>query len=120
MCCVGDGRGDGLLAVVLLCHGDSFEEDLRCGPRLGFFVDLVELDDEVDSVGVTLLKIVEALRGGFFFSDSVELNTKGAGGGAGRDIMDSDTSLPSMLTPKHFLAVSAICFDRSDLAYTCF
>ena len=32
--------------VVLFCRCDSFEEDLRCGPKLGFFVDLVELDDE--------------------------------------------------------------------------
>ena len=33
-------------------------------------MDLVELDDEVDGVGVTLLKIVKALRGAFFFSTS--------------------------------------------------
>ena len=58
MLCVGDGRGDDLVAVVLFCRGDSFEEDLRYGPRLGVFVDLVELDDEVDGVGVTLLKEV--------------------------------------------------------------
>ena len=32
--CVGDGRGDGLVVVVLFCRGDSFEEDLRCGPKL--------------------------------------------------------------------------------------
>ena len=51
----------------------------------------------------------------------MELKTKGAGGGgAGREIMDSNTSLPATLTPKHFLAVSAICFDRSDFACTCF
>ena len=55
--------------------------------------------------------------GAFFFSNSVELITKGAGGGgAGREIMDSNTSLPWILTPSHFLAVSAICFERSDLA----
>ena len=36
---------------------------MRCGPKLVVFVDLVELDDEADGVGVTLLKIVEALRG---------------------------------------------------------
>ena len=67
---------------------------------------------------MTLLKIVEDLRGAFFFSTSLEKNTKGAGGGgAGREIMDS--SLPSILAPEHFLVVSAICFDRSDLA-TCF
>ena len=35
-------------------------------------------------------------------------------------MMDSNTSLPAILTPKHFLAVSAICFDRSDFACTCF
>ena len=51
----------------------------------------------------------------------MELKTKGAGGGgAGREMMDSNTSLPAILTPKHFLAVSAICFDRSDFACTCF
>ena len=37
------------------------------------------------------------------------------GGGAGREIIDSNTSLSSILTPRHFLAVSAICFIRSDL-----
>ena len=42
--------------VVLFCRGDSFEEGLRCGPKLGVFVELVELDDEIDGVGVTLLK----------------------------------------------------------------
>ena len=68
------------------------------------------------------LKTVEALsRGAFFFSTSVELKTKGAGGGgAGREIMASNTSLPWILTPRHFLAVSAICFERSDFARTCF
>ena len=35
-------------------------------------------------------------------------------------MMDSNTSLPSVLTPKRFLAFSAICLDRSDLACTCF
>ena len=119
MLCVGDGLGDGLVAVVMFCRGDSFEEDLRCWAKLGVFVDLLELDDEVDDVGVILLRTVEALRGGFFFSTSV-LNTKGAGEvGASREMMDSNTSLPSMVTPKHFLAVSAICLDRSDLACTC-
>ena len=105
--------------VVLFCHGDSFEEDLLWEPKLGVFVDLVELDDEVDRV--TFLMTIEALRGTFFFSTSVELNTKGAGGGgAGREMMDSNTSLPQILTPKHFVAVSAICLNRSDLACTCF
>ena len=79
---------------------------------------MVEEDEEVDCV--TLLKTVETLREAFF-STSVELNTKGAGGGgAGREMMDSNTPLPSILTPKHFLAVSAICLDRSDLVCTCF
>ena len=51
----------------------------------------------------------------------MELKTKGAGGGgAGHEMMDSNTSLPSILTPKHFLAVSTIFFDKSDFACTCF
>ena len=95
---MGDGRGDCLVVTVLFCRGcggDSFEEDLRCGPKLGVLVDLVELD----GVGVTF-KTREALRGSFFFSTSVQLNTKGAGGGgAGREMIDSDTSLLSILTP---------------------
>ena len=83
-------------------------------------MDLVELD-EVGCDGVTLFKIVETFRGAFFFSTCVELNTKGAGGeGTGPEIVDSNTSLPSILTPEHFLAISAICFDRSDLTCTCF
>ena len=84
--------GDGLVDV-LCCGGDCLEEDLRWGPRL---VDLVEFVDGVTSCGVTLFRTVEALsRGAFFFSTSVELKTKGAGGGgAGREIMDSNTSLP--------------------------
>ena len=50
----------------------------------------------------------------------MELKAKGAGGrGVGREIIDSNTSLPSILTP-NFLAVSAICFDRLDLAWTDF
>ena len=99
----GDGLGD-----VLCCDGDSLEEDLRWGPRLGALVDLVEFDDGETNGGVALFK-------------TVELKTKGAGGGgAGREMMDSNTSLPEILTPKHFLAVSAICFDRSDFACTCF
>ena len=113
--------GDGLVDV-LCCGGDSLEEDLLWGPRLGALVDLVEFDDGVTSCGVALFKTVEALSSGaFFFSTSVELKTKGAGGGgAGREMMDSNTSLPEILTPKHFLAVSVICFDRSDFACTCF
>ena len=76
-------------------------------------MDLVELD----GVGVTFKTIKETLRGAFFFSTSVELNTKGAGGG---ELANSNTSLPLILTPKHFFAVSAICLDRSDLTCTCF
>ena len=64
--------GDGLVDV-LCCGGDSLEEDLRWGPRLGALVDLVEFED-----GVAWFKIV---GGAFFFSTSVELKTKGAGGG---------------------------------------
>ena len=109
--------GDGLVDV-LCCGGDSLEKDLRWRPRLGALVDLVEFDDGVTSCGVALFKTVEALsRGAFFFSTSVELKTKGAGGGrAGCEIMDSNTSLPWILTPRHFLGVSAICLERSDLA----
>ena len=43
--CVGDRRGDCLIVTVLFCRGcggDSLEEDLRCGPKLGVSVDLVE------------------------------------------------------------------------------
>ena len=66
MLCVGDDRGDGLVVVSLFCRGDSFVEGLRCGARLGVFVNLVEPGDDVNGVGVTLLKIVQALRGAFF------------------------------------------------------
>ena len=105
--------GDGLVDF-LCCGGDSLEEDLRWGPRLGALVEFV---DGVTSCGVTLFKTVEALSSGaFFFSTSMELKTMGAGGGgAGREIMNSNTSLPWILTPRHFLAVSAICCERSDL-----
>ena len=79
-------------------------------------MDLVIFYDEAND-GVAFLKIVEALRSTFFFSTSVELKTKGARGGeAGLEMIDSNTCLPSKFTPKHFLAVSAICFDKSDLA----
>ena len=105
----------------MFCCGDSLEEDLRREPRLGAFVDLVEFEDGVTNDGTALFKTVEAFRGASFFSTNVEQKTKGAGGGgAGREMMDSNTSLPSILTPEHFLAVSAICFDRSDFACTCF
>ena len=53
-----------------------------------------------------------------FYLDEVQDGA--GGGGAGREMMDSNTSLPAILTPKHFFAVSAICFDRSDFACTCF
>ena len=112
---------EGLEDEVLFCCGDSLEEDLRWEPRLGAFVDLVEFEDGVTNECTALFKTVEPFRGAFFFSSSVELKTKGAGGGgAGREMMNSNTSLPSILTPKHFLAVPAICFDRSDFACTCF
>ena len=117
-----DGLFDDCLVDVLCCGGDSLQEDLRWGPRLGALVDLVEFEDDVTNGSVALFKIIEAFRrGAFFFSTSVELKTKGAGeGGAGREMMDSNTSLPVILTPKHFLAVSATCFDSSDFACTCF
>ena len=93
--------GEGLF---LFCCGDSLEEDLCWEPRLRAFVDLVEFDDHVTSCGPALFKTVPALsRGAFFFSTSAELKTKGAGGRkAGREIMDSNTSLPWIFTPKHF------------------
>ena len=112
--CVGDDRGDGMVDVVLFCCGDSFEDNFRWEPELGSFVDLMELDDETNGVGVTLLKTVEALRGTFFFSTSVELKTKSAGGGeAGHEIINSNTSLPSLLTPKHLsLFLRSVLTDR--------
>ena len=114
--------GEGSVDEVLFCFGDSLEEDLCWEPKLGGLVDLVEFEDGVTDGGAALFKIVEAFsRGALFFSTSVELKTKGAGGGgAGREMIDSNTTLPAILTPKHFLAVSAICFDRSDFACTCF
>ena len=113
---LGGRFGDALVDEVLFCCGDSFEEDLRWVPRLGVFVDLVEFDD-VANGGADLFKTVLAFSGTFFFSTRVQLKTKGAGGGgAGREIIDSNTSLPSILTPRHFLAVSTICFDKSDFA----
>ena len=67
-------------------------------------MDLVELEDGVTNGGVALFKIVGALiRGAFFFSTGLDLKTKGAGGGgAGREIMDSNKSLPLLFTPRHF------------------
>ena len=73
--------GDGLVDV-LCCGGDSLEEDLRWGPRLGALVDLVEFVDGATSCGVTLFKTVEALsRGAFFFAASVELKQRALGEG---------------------------------------
>ena len=72
-------------------------------------------DDEAND-GTALFKTVEAFSGCFFFSTSVELNTKGAGGGVLAVRLDSNMSLPSILSPRHFLAASTICFERSDLA----
>ena len=63
---MGDSRGDCSVVTVLFRRdggGDSFEEDLHCQPKLGVFVDLVELD----GVGATLFKTVEALSGASFF-----------------------------------------------------
>ena len=69
-----------VLVDVLCCGGDSLEEDLGWGPRLGALVDLVEFDDGVTSFAVALLKTAEGLsRGTFFVSTNVELKTKGAG-----------------------------------------
>ena len=108
--------GDGLVDDVLFCCcGDSLEEDLRWGPRLGAFVVLVVFEDDVTNGGTVLFKTVEAFsRGAFFFSTSVELKTKGAGaGGAVREIIDSNTSLPAILTPRHFwLFPRSVLTDR--------
>ena len=107
--------GEGL---VLFCCGDSSEEDLRWEPRLGAFVDLVELDDGVTSCGAALFKTAEALsRGAFFFSTSAELKTKGAGEGELAVKLSTQTrSCLGYLPLDIFLAVSAICLERSDLA----
>ena len=48
--------GDGLVDEVLFCCNDSLEEDVRWEPRLGVFVDLVELDDDQTNDGATLFK----------------------------------------------------------------
>ena len=44
-------------------------------------MDLVEFDDDVANYCAALFKTVEAFRGTFFFSTSVELKTKGRRGG---------------------------------------
>ena len=56
---------------------------------------LVVFEDDVTNGGTALFKTVEAFsRGASIFSTSVELKTKGAGGGgAGREIIDSNTWL---------------------------
>ena len=65
-------------------------------------MDLVEFAD-VTNGGTALFKTVEAFSGALFFSTSVELKKKGAEAeGDGREIIDSNTSLPSILTPRHF------------------
>ena len=51
---VSYGRGGGLVDVVLFCCGDNFEEELRWEHKVGVFVNLVELDDVANGVGVTL------------------------------------------------------------------
>ena len=72
--------GDGLVDV-LYCGGDSLEEDLRWGPRLGALVDLVEFEDGVTNGGVALFKIVEAFsRGAFFLLDQRGAENKGRRG----------------------------------------
>ena len=65
--------GDGLVDEVLFCCGDSLKEDLRSEPRLGVFVDLVQLNDDEANDDAALFKTVEAF--------GVELKTKGTGGG---------------------------------------
>ena len=63
-------------------------------------MDLVEFDDDVANDGAALFKTIEAFRGIFLFSTSVELKTKGTGGGgAGHEIINLNTSLLSIFTP---------------------
>ena len=53
--------------------------------------------------GTALFKTIETFSGAFFFLTSMELKTKGAGGGAaGREIIDLNASLPLILIPRHF------------------
>ena len=52
--------GDGLVDV-LRCGGDSLEEDLRWGPKLGALVDLEEFEDGVLSTTELLLLYIFAL-----------------------------------------------------------
>ena len=74
--------GDGLVDV-LCCGGDSLEENLRWGPRLGALLDLVEFEDGVTNGGVALFKIVEALsfeRRSFLLLDQRGVENKGRRG----------------------------------------
>ena len=72
--------------VVVTVWRKAYVGDLA---RLGVFVDLVEFEDGVTDRGAALFKTVEAFSRGAFFSTSVELKTKGAGGGgADREMMD--------------------------------
>ena len=105
----GDGLVGGLycfadgLVVGFSCFWKSLEDDLPCGPKLGVLEEVFVLD----VVELATFKTVEALMGAFFFSTSWVLeNVEGTGGGgAGPEIMDSNTSFPSVLTPRHFDAV---------------
>ena len=72
--------GGGLVDEVLFCCGDSLEEDLHWEPRQRVFVNLVEFDNDEANDCAALFRIVEAFRGAFFFSASVELKTKGTVG----------------------------------------
>ena len=61
--------GDSLVDEVLFCCcGDSLEEDLLWGPRLGAFVVLVVFEDGVTNGGTALFKTVEAFSRGASFS----------------------------------------------------
>ena len=106
------------MVLVLFCWGDSFEEDLRWGPRLGAFVDLAEFADDETNDGTALFKTAEAFSGAFFFSISVELKNKGR---RGRGSWPWNYKLKHVLAfdidPLVFLAVSAICLERSDLTW---
>ena len=61
-------------------------------------MDLMECDDDEANDGAALFKIVEAFRGAFFLSTSVVLKRKGAGG-AGHEMMDSNTSFTFSIDP---------------------
>ena len=62
----------------------------------------MELIDDEAYDGAALFKTIEASRGTFFFSTSVV--EKGAGGGgSGREMIDSNRSLPLIFTLRQFL-----------------